>query len=190
MRKRNEALAFQTIPRNNATEADVSQPWPSPGSAGAASQAAVTGQTAPQGAPEQGHFSTRTTPEIITVRRLTVADRLPIHDRVGKELLRVTEAQAAKLIERRLIEFSGRSGRPVHSFRLKPGISIAAIKAVFREHITERLPIAEDNTTCVKIPGPGMHFEPIHTEEWDDGRETPGQRRTREYIAMRKAGLL
>lgn len=177
-------------PLHDLFENAVSRSSASPGGAGAASQAVVAGRTAPQGAPEQGHFSTRTTSEIITVRRLTVADRLPIHDRVGKELLRVTEAQAAKLIERRLIEFSGRSGRPVHSFRLKPGISIAAIRAVFREHITERLPVAEDNTTCVKIPGPGMHFEPIHTEEWDDGRETAEQRQVREYWAMWKAGLL
>jgi len=183
-------LTSRKQPLHDLSESAVSRSSASPGGAGAASQAAVFGQTAPQGAPEQGHSYTRPASEIITVRRVTVADRFPICDHNGKEILRVTETQAAKLIERRLIGFCGRSNRPIHQFRLKPGVAVASVRAVLREHVSERLPIAEDNRTIQRVLEGGVHYEHIHEREWDDGRETATERGQREYDAMWKAGLL
>lgn len=110
---------------------------------------------------------------IFMIRRVAVVERLPIVPRTGDQPIRtVTEPQARSLMAMGLIEPVGR-GRFIRALRIRAGVAISTINAALRTGAGNRLPVAEDNRTVrrVGVPGGGIYHEPIHVDEWDDGRE-------------------
>lgn len=82
----------------------------------------------------------------------TMAEYWSLLDRTGRAVKRITETQAATLIERRLIETTGR--RQITGFRLKPGVALAAVNAALRVGVRGHVPIAELSTVRkVRIEG-------------------------------------
>lgn len=140
------------------------------------------GETRSAGIPKPSRAQT----PIITVNISTRQEYLAIMPRSGGDPLRhVTEPQARSLLALALVDPICRSRRGVIvGLRVSLGVSIAAINAALRLGQGNRLPVAEDNRTVrrVSVAGGGVYHEPIHVNEWDDGRPLdnrciePGQR--------------
>lgn len=104
--------------------------------------------------------------------------RLPLLDRSGIERDSITETTAERLLALGLVHGVGR--RKTTALMLRPGVSMAAIKAALRSGIRERLPVAEDNRTVRRNTNVGGQcYEPDHVAAWDDGRPLPEALRPR-----------
>jgi hypothetical protein len=113
------------------------------------------------------------------VSRIAAVEYLSLMPRQGTEpLRRVTESQARSLLALALVDPICRSRRGVIvGLRVRLGVSVAAINAALRQGAGNRLPVAEDNRTVrrVSVAGGGVYHEPIHVDEWDDGRQLDGR---------------
>jgi hypothetical protein len=108
-------------------------------------------------------------------KTLTDLSKTEVRDRLGKVIMRVSDAHLTALHGAGLLDFHGR--RRITHATLRNGVSVASLHATLRAGVRNSLPIAEDNRTVQRrsVAGGGVYFTPIHEQAWDDQRNLDGR---------------